>query len=273
MKLLSLLSSFFFSACATVHPTSVKELSDVTVKILSNGGGGGTGVIYKSTPDGSVILTNAHICEAISTGGSVNTDRHYEIKYYKISTKHDICYVMIKENLHVNTVLASSAPKRHSAAVISGHPSLYPHVVSKGYISGNRNIGVTVEHRACTKEEELEDPVTCIFEGASVIKRRESTLVSALISPGSSGSGVFNSKGELIGLAFAASGEINYAQTVPWKYLKEFVEKDAKTLKWETPGPDKKKAEYENEGMEDLENWRKLFDLIQKRDKCLKFCP
>lgn len=273
MKLLSFLFSLIISACTTIHPTTVEDLNKVTVKVLSDKHGGGSGVIFKSTPKGSIILTNAHICKVISTGGYVYNGDSYVIKNYKVSTKHDICYIFVKEFLGVSTDLSRTPPKRHSEIMVTGHPSLYPHVVSRGHISGTRTIGITVDYRACTKEEEAEDPFNCVFEGKNIVVHRQATLVSALISPGSSGSGVFNKKGELVGLAFAAAGDINYGEIVPWKFLKEFVEADAKSIKWETPGPDKKQVEYKNKGMEDIENWRKFFDIIRKRNQCLKFCP
>lgn len=273
MKLLALALAFLSNACTTLRPTSVREFDNVTVKVMSDEGGGGTGVVFRSTDKGTVILTNAHICEAIQTGGKVLYNGAHAIKRYKPSKVHDICFLFIEENLYVNTVLSKSAPPRYSKIYISGHPHLYPHVVSEGYVSGTGRHKIGVSSRPCTKLEEEEDPVTCIFEGATVGVVREATLMSALISPGSSGSGVFNTQGELVGLAFAAHGELGYALVVPWKYLDNFVKKEAKELKWEIPGPDHKTPEYVNGGMDDIENWQKLIDLLDKRKQCLKLCP
>lgn len=267
MKSLICTLALLTSSCTTVRPNSMEEFREVTVKIMSEESGGGTGVIYKSSPKGSIILTNAHICEAIATGGKVLNGEVYTITKYKISKRHDLCYLFVKEDLKINTVIAESAPTRYTKVFITGHPHLYPHIVSEGYVSGTGFQVIAMNTRACTKEEQDKDPITCIFEGYTTGAIRLSTLVSALISPGSSGSGVFNKQGELVGLAFAARGDIGYALVVPWMYLEQFVNVESKKLAWETPGPEHKKVSYENGGMSDLNNWRKLLELLKKKNK------
>lgn len=272
MKYILLMVTLLFG-CTTLKPKSMDEFQETSVLINSITGGGGSGVIFKSSPKGTVILTNAHICDGIAGGGTVFDGRPHTILAFKRSKRHDLCYVFIKDNLWLDTVIASDPPEINDHIYISGHPSLYPHIVSQGYVAGTETYPIHMDDRDCTPEELVESPVRCILDGQPVLQSRESLVVSALISPGSSGSAVFNDDGELVGLAFAAQGDIGYALTVPWKYLNWFVKREAKTLKWEKPDPSKKRQKYENRGLYDLENWQKILNLINEKNQCLRLCP
>ena len=249
------------------------EFQETSVLITSNFGGGGSGVIFRSSYKGTVILTNAHICDAIEGGGTVYDSKPHTILAFKRSKLHDVCYIFIRANLFLDTQLSSSPPEVNTKIYISGHPSLYPHIVSQGYVAGTDNYPIHMDDRACTEVEMKASPMQCILSGHPILQSREAVIASALISPGSSGSAVFNDDGELVGLAFAAQGDIGYALVVPWKYLNGFVRHEAKTLKWERPSLDKKRVRYENEGIFDLDNWEKILKLINEKNQCLKLCP
>jgi hypothetical protein len=60
-------------------------------------------------------------------------------------------------------------------------------------------------------------------------------LVTATISPGSSGSAVYNSDMELSGVVFAGSGDLGYAWTVPYEYVRGFLLKESKHIKYSKP--------------------------------------
>jgi hypothetical protein len=55
--------------------------------------------------------------------------------------------------------------------------------------------------------------------------------------PGSSGSAVFNDRGEIAGLVFAGRGELGYAFSVPQAFIYSFVNDEASTLPYLAPGP------------------------------------
>jgi S1-C subfamily serine protease len=262
MKYLLILLSLLV-CCNTTRPRTSDEFQQTAVKIQSLHGSGGSGVIYRSSRKGTIILTNAHVCEAIMDGGFVGNVKPYRIQKYKISRIHDLCYLFIRQNLEVNTVIAKEAPEINSKAIISGHPSLYPHIISYGLVSGTFTADILIDHRSCTEVEKKENPISCIVEGMPILKKQEGQLISALISPGSSGSGVFNSAGELIGLAFASHGDLGYALIVPWKFLDKFVREESYKLPWESPEVNKRLQHYQNEGLMDLDNWKKIFNLIK----------
>lgn len=287
MKFINLvfLTTFITACTTTVRPKEIAEFNKTSVMIVNTEEShGGTGVIYKSGSH-SYILTNRHVCGLLAEGGYVLGEDKYIVKAFKASKVHDICYVVVEDNLRVNTVLASDSPKLHSKAFISGHPSLYPHVVSEGHVSESFKIDIVVDTRECTKEEFAEDPMTCLFEGYPILEELEAQLVSALIAPGSSGSAVFNEEGEIIGLAFASnSRDLAYALVVPWEYVANFVHGESRSLRWTYPVKVKasEKTEKSKErgttlpysakegtGFYNIENWKKLFQYLQET-KCKK---
>lgn len=270
---LSILLSLLVLGCTTLRPKTMDQFQETSVLIKSDSGGGGSGVIYKSSPKGTVILTNRHICESIAGGGTVVDYKRHPILAFKKSPTHDICYIFIKADLALDTVISKRSPKINDKLYISGHPSLYPHIVSQGYLAGNEDFPIHMDDRDCTAEEKKKDPIECILDGHPKYVTLESNVVSALISPGSSGSAVFNEDGEIVGLAFAAQGDIGYALVVPWKFLNRFVAKEAKTLKWEKPDPTKKRRKYDNKGIYDLKNWEEILKLINEKNQCLRLCP
>jgi hypothetical protein len=219
----------------TLRPRTTAEFAKTSVMIrMLNKLSGGTGVILNSTPTGSVILTNKHVCEVIHNGGLVTTTdgRDYDVKKYKEYPKHDLCLVSVKEDLGVITAVAEKAPVLYSRAKISGHPRLLPHVLAEGDFSDYEVIEVLIGMKPCTGAPG-EDMMSCFFYGGMpIVKKYESELVTALIMPGSSGSAVFNASGEIENLVFAGAGQgLSYAFTVPHKYVSDFVKNEAK-YKW-----------------------------------------
>lgn len=209
------------------------EKNDVTqssVKILAGSRrSGGTGVILESGKLGSSILTNSHVCGLVEKGGLVETTKGiHRVSSYQHSRYHDLCLIKVKANLGINTKVASRHPRSYyEKAFISGHPSLLPNVVTSGHFSGNQIIQVMTGFKKCTAED-MSNPnlglMCLLLGGIPIVKEYESTLVTATIMPGSSGSGVFNSDMELSGLAFAGSGSLGYAWTVPYEDVNYFLE-------------------------------------------------
>ena len=237
---ISLLTTLMTSCAAaqTVRPHTTAEFAKTAVKITNKAQtSGGSGVIFESNMFNSYVLTNRHVCEILKTGGVVSTDKEtYNVVAFKTSKVHDLCVVKVGDNMHVNTVVASDEPEIYSRAHISGHPHLLPHVVTHGDFSGKLVIDIVVEVRPCTAEEVAKHPLECLFFGHPVTDTLEAQLVSATILPGSSGSAVFNDKGEICGLAFAGdSRELSYALIVPQPFLVNFVEYEINSLPWQYP--------------------------------------
>ena len=224
----------FFSM--SVYPTYKKDnITKATVMITRLTSGGGTGVIYRSSKTESQILTNVHVCEVIEKGGIVTTsggEKHLISKIAK-SAFHDVCMVWVATDLGVNTELASKNPTVYSPATVSGHPNLLPVTITKGFFADKRIIQVFMGVKPCTEEQlgNEDSKMLCMFFGGiPILKTFDSRYVTATIMPGSSGSAVYNSDGEIGGLVFAGSGNLSYAFTVPFEYVANFVNNEVKNI-------------------------------------------
>lgn len=223
------------------RPTSGEELVKVSVMILNAAQtGGGSGVILKSSSQGSEILTNSHICEVIAEGGVVIDSKGsvHKIEQYKASQKHDLCLVKVKSDLKINIKLASNAPKAGELARIVGHPNLLPVIITEGHFSEKIRVNIMVDVRECTAEEKKNRktaPLCFFMNGIPITKPYQALVASNLIMPGSSGSPVFNEDGELAAVVFAGGGDLSFAFLVPHEFVKNFLKIESKMLKWQTP--------------------------------------
>lgn len=213
-------------------PLSVKDFSNTSVIIVDkNGNSGGSGVVLNSYISYSEILTNKHVCSLASSGGYVYKDeKKYLVDSIKKYPVHDLCLVKVYANFGVNTKLLRGSLEKHTVAYISGHPSLLPHVLTTGHFSSKIIINLVVGIKECTIEDEENFDLECLTFGEKrIIQSFESQLVTGTILPGSSGSAVFNSKGEISGLVFAGRGRgLGYAFIVPQSYVLDFVDNKEK---------------------------------------------
>jgi S1-C subfamily serine protease len=221
----------------TVSPTTNQQLARTSV-MITNGHGGGTGVIYRSGRNGSQILTNNHVCKAIKGGGLLTTTKgQFPIVSFQTSDLHDICLITTKANLGLSVNIAQNPPNVGDEAIASGHPNLLPHIVTRGHFTDHLRVPVMTGVRECTKEElESDLSMICVFLGGiPVIRVYESQVITSTIMAGSSGSAVFNSNGEISGLVFAGAGELSYGFIVPQEYVLNFVENELPKLELQYP--------------------------------------
>jgi S1-C subfamily serine protease len=241
------------------------------------GNHGGTGVILSSSQNKSLILTNSHVCKLVEKGGLVKTKTaEYAVTSYKHSKAHDICLISVDSDLGVNTKVSRSTPTPYyQEAFVSGHPALMPNVITRGHFSGRRVISIMVGVKVCSEEDMRDEgkAMMCLMlGGVPDLRQFDSTLVTATIMPGSSGSGVYNDKNELTGLVFAGGGDLGYAWTVPYETLRNFLDKERNTIEEIRPsnqveisaqGPRLKKEDSFNE----TEAMDKVYETCSKNDK------
>jgi hypothetical protein len=165
-------------------------------------------------------------------GGVVTTQRGDEVLVngYKMDANHDLCLIKVNHDFGINTKVASHAPTPYyEHASISGHPALYPTVITQGHFSGFAMVPVATGLEPCTPKDEQDNPLMCLLLGGKpIIKIYESQLVTATIMAGSSGSAVYNERGELSNLVFAGSGGLSYAWTVPYYAVRSFLDNSSK---------------------------------------------
>lgn len=219
-------------------PETVANATVMITNLQRNSGGSGT--ILHSYDDQSFILTNAHVCRVARNGGFVITDSMlaFAVVSYVTSQKHDLCLIRVAANLHVDTNIAGKEPKRYDSAIISGHPHLLPTILTYGHFSGKHVVSVMIGYRDCTLEE-INDPqvgIFCLMSGKLPdIRNYEAIVVSATIMPGSSGSAIYNSKGEISALVFAGQGDLGYAEAVPYEYISYFLSDELPNLTVQIP--------------------------------------
>lgn len=216
------------SAVPSQTSLSLPSLSVKVTNIAKTSGGSGT--IMKSSPTMSFVLTNAHVCHVLEEGGGVVTDdlgESYIATAYKKSLLHDLCLVSVGADLHRETKLALLPPVSYDNATIVGHPQLLPTVITRGPFSHKTLIEIL-------KLEECEpnslNPFCSIIGKKPIIETSEAMLVAATIMAGSSGSGVFNDRGELSGVVYAGNGELSYAFLVPYEFVYTFLNLEAPML-------------------------------------------
>jgi S1-C subfamily serine protease len=201
---------------ATVMITDLNETS------------GGSGSIFKSGPTLSAILTNGHVCDVAKHGGLVHTydgKKHLIVGYSK-SARHDLCLAFVQEDLGYNSIMAKTPPRVFDYAMAVGHPRLLPIIATEGKFSEKKIINVMKGMRECAAVE-FSDPNLILFcllaGGLPEIRKYETIVVSALVEDGSSGSAVYNSKGEIAAVIFAGRDEPNFGFAIPFEYIYEFV--------------------------------------------------
>ncbi len=224
---LFLTGALFLSGCATTKiPQNDAEYAKTSAMItLDTRRSGGSGVILKSTALESLILTNKHVCGLVQIGGSVHTDQGtYPVHSFRVYKKHDLCLIKVLADLHENTKVAEEAPKSYSGVTIAGHPALLPTIITKGHFADHMQIQLMVDTEECDGTETDQDAMMCAFTGVKpILQTYEAQPVTATIMAGSSGSGVFNDKGEVAGLVFAGSEGLSYGFIVPYEYVRDFL--------------------------------------------------
>lgn len=233
------ISTFVVLALLTACKTS--RLYDTTVSVTNlERTSGGSGTILSSTPNLSFVLTNSHVCEVTRSGGLVNKENgnSFFVQAFKRSMTHDLCIIAVAADLHAESSIAKESPLPLEESTVSGHPRLLPLIINKGHFSGKSIIQVMTGLRPCTEEEfkNGKTGVFCMLIGKlPVVKTYEAQTVSNLIQPGSSGSAVYNTKGEISAVIFAGSGDIGYGFAVPFEFLSQFLDKELPTLPVEYP--------------------------------------
>lgn len=225
-----LLTSFFIILFSlNTFALTDKQLKDyrkiaVTITPADEPHHGGTGSVIRSSRDGSLILTNKHVCGVVKEGGAVHKDGEtYKVKLYKEYGLHDLCLIYVEENLKTQVTISSQAPQPGDKSYVTGFPLLQPNIVTEGHFSDLTQIEVMIGVRDCTDKENMDDPMGCAFFGKAITQRYKTQFTSNLIQPGNSGSAVLNSNGELAGVVFAGGGDLAFGYIVPYSSVVHFL--------------------------------------------------
>lgn len=266
-------------AILAYHVGRHKHPSSYTVMVTNlEGNSGGSGVIISNNPSESVILTNNHVCDGVlKKGGKIRlvSGEEHAVTGYLAATEHDLCVLTVAADLKNSISVATNAPDLYAPALITGHPALMPNVITNGHFGGRQIITIMLGARKCKdsdlKDDNLKD--LCLFFGkVPILKKYESQVVTATIMPGSSGSAVLNSDGELAGLVFAGNSRgLSYAYIVPFEAIRNFLNNEARSIsggKKLRPWLEEADSEEPEEDQEKSTNSQNEKILFQKR--CLE---
>lgn len=155
-----------------------------------------TGVLYKTTPQKSIIVTASH-CVSVFP---LKAEGINVVKSYK-SAHNDIAVLITEKPLtnKIPTVVTKTAPKKDDGVYVFGYPG------GKEYYGYGKFLK---EHSTAVIEMY---PRVAITYGDLLV-------VAVPIFPGCSGGGLFNSEGELIGINVITYGP--ESKSVPIYYLK-----------------------------------------------------
>jgi S1-C subfamily serine protease len=194
-----------------------QSIRDATYTVLV-GGGSGTGVVVRSDETGSILITNKHVCAiALQTKAELNKQKHrpddaaistYVLVFAKSAANGapligqviesadnaDLCAIHLMEKDLKTVKIASKGVDLNDKVMAHGSPLGMEDVTSHGKINGFQN---WLQMRFITAK--------------------------LSVRPGSSGSGVYNFKGELVGLISWGAFNNNLAGIVPYEHLMIFL--------------------------------------------------
>lgn len=176
--------------------------------------GGGTGFLVVTPNQGTVIVTNRHVCETADEEGT-----HFLLEQGPAvwvaplvmkSKKTDLCIIKPpKEVLDTRTgfELSATKPKAGEYVQVYGHPFLRPltHTFGKYVNEAREPLGM------------LGTPFAPDF--VMLIGR-----LDFMVFPGNSGSPLLNSLGDVVGVIFAMEGASRNGLFVPVSELRTFLE-------------------------------------------------
>lgn len=234
MKFIVIMCFLLTSGCVSVSERDLDEKTAVIIE--ADEGGGGSGVVLSSSAEGSVVLTNQHVCEGVVPNATVTTSSGVRSRAVamKVSKVHDLCLIKVNRNLRLSSKIARSEGQKGDDAVVIGHPHLLPQIKAFGKFTGFMDVTLMVGIRPCSDREREQYPLECLFmRGMPITRKFEAQAISSIVAPGNSGSPVFNVQGEVVNLVFAGKGtSLSYALTVPNGQVRAFVFDESRRLKW-----------------------------------------
>lgn len=180
------------------------------------GNSGGTGFHVKA-PSGKVyILTNAHVC-GLAEDGLVYVGYDYERPIPRLvleaSEFTDLCLIEALPSYHGTLSVGSESDPGDKVSAV-GHPNLMPTTMTEGEVIGFGEIQVldhildSLNDDSCNAPKNKKINLKTIFGPIDVcVVAIKAGFSTTLILPGSSGSPVLNSWGNLTGVIFAGNQE------------------------------------------------------------------
>jgi hypothetical protein len=231
LVLLTLLAGFFYCSSNYVEYKEMylrHKVGSQVVKITNKEeNSGGTGFHIKTNSENVYILTNAHICDGVGKDG---------ILWVTSGNSNKIPRKIIESNDYTDLCLVEPLPNQKGLtlrediqepvnAYSFGHPNLMPLTMNKGEVTGREPVEIVVKlgHDECDKPKFKKTTIPWIFGDMPACSLILDAYMSNIIAlPGSSGSPVVDSSGNLFGVVFAGN-RANWAFIITQLQISKFL--------------------------------------------------
>lgn len=228
-KTIFLILMFCLTSCAMRHNVDYKKIlprqsfvkleKELIIRSCSEGScmerdfsAVASGVVIQNRPEGSYVLTAAHVCDERETKKEIEADPSSELKidFYvvtldlkrkpvrivKFDNRHDVCLVWVKDLFEPQVTIAPRAP-----------------------VPGDLVLNIAAPLGVFSKN------MVPIFQGFyNGTNERDMGVYSLPAFGGSSGSPIFNQKGELIGMVHSVIRHFNNVALSPsYQAMREFI--------------------------------------------------
>lgn len=212
---------------------STYELIGDSVYRIGDDNGWGTGFAVRAASGKKYILTNDHVCSDLRDTERLHASdgKTYELKVKAKDDQHDLCIVSAPKNAKPLKV-SETEPKYRDRVYTAGFPAIPDMTTANG-------ITLTIDKEDMPDEKSIAECVGPKYEvktgtirgmfGPMEIPQCYMTAprlqTSVKSDSGASGSPMINSRGEVIGVLMSVVGDIQFAQMVPLKYVRDFLSK------------------------------------------------
>lgn len=225
------------SVLENAHASYMRSIMrDVVYVTNLEGTSGGTGWVTTKANGDRIIITNKHVCGVAAEGVILITYQGNRIitKVLARAEHTDLCAVEAPPGITSSGFKLAGSTIDGEIAYTLGHPYLESNTVTKGELSGDKQIemqeSTNVLPGECTdkyhKLQTLEpDSLYSVIFGINniclvIIQAKASSII---ILPGNSGSPTVNIYGNVIAVAFAANEFGTRSYHIPLSSVKEFI--------------------------------------------------
>lgn len=208
------------------------DVSD-SIYMVQNPTGRGTGWVTETKKGHKVIVTNVHVCDSdLPVMFTEKDGKRYILPIIAKDPTHDICLLKAPKNA-VPLELADDVFENEVAYSV-GFPAIEFMSSQRGLIKGYEQLKMVypLPPEKCKGQKklrvemlEVEQPDGTLKEEPICVFSAEGLVTTIQVDGGASGSPILNSDEKVVGMTMVRTGNINWAQGVPLKNLRAFLNK------------------------------------------------
>ena len=215
------------------HSLDVMHSVSDSVYSVYNETGRGTGWVTTTKNGRKVMVTNVHVCESnIPLMFTEKNGKRYVLPIIAKDPTHDICLLQAPKN-SVPLELGDDVFENETAYSV-GFPAIDFMSSQRGLIKGYAQLKMQypLPPEQCKGMKKIHVEMLEVQHDDGTVKvepicvfSAEGLVTTIQVDGGASGSPILNSNEKVIGMTMVRTGNINWAQGVPLKALKAFLNK------------------------------------------------